>query len=244
MDTLTSDEESGSSQHDKGRKRRGDILEKKKEALIDTAQGLLLRNDRKESHKKINSFGLYVGEQLDQVETFQRQVAEKLISDVLFLAKTGNLNFESRVETTTRSRNVTFSRSSSSNISYMPQAPSYHNMIHASPSPHHYQTFPSPHFINQPSLSPRSTSPSPSPQYIQPSPSPHQIQPSPSPQTQHIQPSPSPHHIQTSSQHSQPSSSHHFQTLSQHMQAPPPPQNSLLFTTLQAQLPINAENAC
>lgn len=53
----------------------------KKQTLIETAQELLFQSDdRKKNQKKINSFELYVGAQLDQVETFQRQTAKKLIS--------------------------------------------------------------------------------------------------------------------------------------------------------------------
>ncbi|XP_063371395.1 uncharacterized protein LOC134659649 [Cydia amplana] len=49
--------------------------------------------------KEPNYFGVYVGEQLEQVSLFQRTVAEKLISEVLFLAKTENLSYESKIET-------------------------------------------------------------------------------------------------------------------------------------------------
>ncbi|XP_063543573.1 uncharacterized protein LOC134751976 isoform X3 [Cydia strobilella] len=49
--------------------------------------------------KQPNYFGVYVGEQLEQVSSFQRTVAEKLISEVLFLAKTKNLSYDSKIET-------------------------------------------------------------------------------------------------------------------------------------------------
>ncbi|XP_063390805.1 uncharacterized protein LOC134676373 isoform X3 [Cydia fagiglandana] len=49
--------------------------------------------------KAPNYFGVYVGEQLEQVSSFQRTVAEKLISEVLFLAKTENLTYDSKIET-------------------------------------------------------------------------------------------------------------------------------------------------
>ncbi|XP_063632463.1 uncharacterized protein LOC134803592 [Cydia splendana] len=52
--------------------------------------------------KAPNYFGVYVGEQLEQVSSFQRTVAEKLISEVLFLAKTENLSYDSKIETPKR----------------------------------------------------------------------------------------------------------------------------------------------
>lgn len=47
---------------------------------------------------KTNSFGEYIGKELENVESFQRHVAEKLISEVLFLARTGNLTFDTKIE--------------------------------------------------------------------------------------------------------------------------------------------------
>ncbi|XP_061725760.1 uncharacterized protein LOC133531513 isoform X3 [Cydia pomonella] len=52
--------------------------------------------------KEPNYFGVYVGEQLEQVSKFQRTVAEKLISEVLFLAKTENLSYDSKIETSSK----------------------------------------------------------------------------------------------------------------------------------------------
>ncbi|CAG4982063.1 unnamed protein product [Parnassius apollo] len=202
VDTLSSDEESRPSEHEKGRKKLN-ILEIKKRKLIDTAQELLQSDNRKENQKEINSFGLYVGEQLDQVETFQRQVAEKLISDVLFLAKTGNLNFDSRIETK-RSRNFPiFQMSSSPQYTRLSPSPNY---IQSSSSPYHIQSL----------TSPQQSHPSPSPNYIQSSPSPYYIQPSPSPSpyptqpSPHpTQPSPSPHPTKPTPHPTKPSSSPH-----------------------------------
>ncbi|XP_037295770.1 uncharacterized protein LOC115455511 isoform X2 [Manduca sexta] len=48
----------------------------------------------------LNPFGVYVGEQLLEMNNFQRQVAEKLISDVIFLAKSEALGFDSKVKVT------------------------------------------------------------------------------------------------------------------------------------------------
>ncbi|XP_075983927.1 uncharacterized protein LOC142981717 [Anticarsia gemmatalis] len=86
------------------------IMERKKQKMMET-QAQERRN------KLPSTFALYVGEQLESIETFQRQVAEKLISEVLFLAKTGHLNFDSRVET---SKSMSSSSSSSSQRSASP----------------------------------------------------------------------------------------------------------------------------
>lgn len=70
-------------------------IERKKAKLKDTAQEL------RDTRSKSNSFGVYVGEELEKLNTFQRQIAEKLISEVLFLGKTENLDLNSKIETPT-----------------------------------------------------------------------------------------------------------------------------------------------
>ncbi|XP_030030301.2 uncharacterized protein LOC115447411 [Manduca sexta] len=105
IDTLNSDEESQENEPSivrpktrfatKQIKSPGGIglLEKKKLKLYDTAKLLLQQEDVKH-----NPFGLYVGEQLTQVSKFQRHVAEKLISEIIFLGRTRKLSIDSKIE--------------------------------------------------------------------------------------------------------------------------------------------------
>ncbi|CAD0198405.1 unnamed protein product [Chrysodeixis includens] len=54
----------------------------------------------KKEHKSVtNTFGIYVGEKLKQIPSGQRDIAEKLISDVLFFAITNKLDVNSCIET-------------------------------------------------------------------------------------------------------------------------------------------------
>ncbi|XP_048001716.1 flocculation protein FLO11-like isoform X6 [Leguminivora glycinivorella] len=62
--------------------------------LLDAAVSLVIDNK-----KKMDSpFRKYIGEILEQVASPQREIAEKLFSDVLFLARTNRLNFESKIQ--------------------------------------------------------------------------------------------------------------------------------------------------
>lgn len=114
-----------------------------------------------ESSPKTNSFVVYVGEQLDSMSTSQRQVAEKLISDVIFLGKTGNLNFDSRVETSSKKQTAPLYQNQSFQYNYhsphiSPSSPTDPLTIDSS--------YKSPETITTPSSSsPRIKSPIPSP---------------------------------------------------------------------------------
>ncbi|KAL4710061.1 hypothetical protein ACJJTC_016463 [Scirpophaga incertulas] len=80
----------------KRRHTKEESLDIKKNKLIDTAQALL---NQSESSSNTSSFGTYVNEKLNKIVSGQREIAEKLISDVLFLAQTKNLRFDSKIET-------------------------------------------------------------------------------------------------------------------------------------------------
>ncbi|CAF4889519.1 unnamed protein product [Pieris macdunnoughi] len=81
----------------------------KKEKLIDAANNLL--TDRAET----NAFGVYVGKKIDEIPLGQqRDLAEKLISDILFLAKTNNLTFNTRIENPSRTNHYSSQNSSES----------------------------------------------------------------------------------------------------------------------------------
>ncbi|CAG4965784.1 unnamed protein product, partial [Parnassius apollo] len=68
-------------------------IEIKKERLIDAANDLLT------NRRETNAFGVYVGKKMEQIPVGQqRDLAEKLISEVIFLAKTNNLTFDTRIE--------------------------------------------------------------------------------------------------------------------------------------------------
>lgn len=73
-------------------------IKNKQNKLYDTAQALM------SSGSEQNSFGIYVGQKIEEIPSGQRDIAEKLISDVIFLAKTNNLRFDSRIETPSLSR--------------------------------------------------------------------------------------------------------------------------------------------
>ncbi|CAF4940476.1 unnamed protein product [Pieris macdunnoughi] len=84
-------------------------IEMKKEKLIDAANNLL--TDRAET----NAFGVYVGKKIDEIPLGQqRDLAEKLISDILFLAKTNNLTFNTRIENPSRTNHYSSQNSSES----------------------------------------------------------------------------------------------------------------------------------
>ncbi|KAL0858933.1 hypothetical protein ABMA27_011357 [Loxostege sticticalis] len=76
--------------------------QKLKESIQNTPKG------DKESAKahQINPFAVYIGKQLEEMSPYQRKVAEKVISEVIFLGKTDGLNFHSRVESKPRPANT------------------------------------------------------------------------------------------------------------------------------------------
>lgn len=69
-------------------------LELKKEKLLETAQRFLSTNSTEQS-----AFGNYVGQKIEEIALGQqRDLAEKLISENLFLAKTNCLTFDTKIE--------------------------------------------------------------------------------------------------------------------------------------------------
>ncbi|XP_063836632.1 uncharacterized protein LOC135085761 isoform X1 [Ostrinia nubilalis] len=79
-------------------------LEKQKQYYTEELKRSLQKGDltiRETRSLDTNPFAVYVGKQLDEMTPFQRKVAEKVISEVLFLGKTESLNFDSKVVTPT-----------------------------------------------------------------------------------------------------------------------------------------------
>lgn len=75
------------------RRKKADVqaIEKKKESFLDVATGVL------SNQNEYTAFGNSVSYQLKDMEHYQRVIAEKLISDILFHGKLGNLKGNSAV---------------------------------------------------------------------------------------------------------------------------------------------------
>lgn len=92
-------------------------IELKKEKLLDAANNLL------SYRTEIHAFGVYVGKKMEEILVDQqRDLAEKLISEIMFLAKTNNLTFDTRVEIPSRRRLHDFSSHNTAQ-SYFVQSP-------------------------------------------------------------------------------------------------------------------------
>ncbi|XP_037295769.1 uncharacterized protein LOC115455511 isoform X1 [Manduca sexta] len=109
-DSIESDEISDEESSEKSEDDSPDKSTSSKRLKADNDNGGLQTNRRKllnvvekileQTKDPLNPFGVYVGEQLLEMNNFQRQVAEKLISDVIFLAKSEALGFDSKVKVT------------------------------------------------------------------------------------------------------------------------------------------------
>lgn len=78
-----------------------EILHYPKKAIVVEKPVMVLKQDNidRDDIKQENIFGLYLGQQLQQLSSDQRTFAEKLMSDVLFLARTNKLNETSDIIT-------------------------------------------------------------------------------------------------------------------------------------------------
>ncbi|XP_063633821.1 mucin-2-like [Cydia splendana] len=232
VDSLLSEDEDGRIETSAKRKKQKpfNAIEIQQQKLLNTAENLL-----KENKKETNPFGIYVGDTLEQISSDQREIAEKLISDVLFLARRNNLTTDSKIEANPRH-------------AYHTHAPQYNSSPYFIQSPFSAEVSQSPHSSSDVSFNP---SPQPqmhqrkfvyAPQIIQRAFSPVVC----SPAHTHTQPPPSlpsfhptlvtysPHHIQspptpTRTQTPNPSPSFHLSQNTpvtyapHHIQSPPTP---------------------
>ncbi|XP_061723230.1 uncharacterized protein LOC133529518 isoform X2 [Cydia pomonella] len=186
-------------------------VEKQQQKLLTTAVTLL-----RENKKEMNSFRMYVGETLERISPDQREIAEKLISEVLFLARRNKLTSESKIDAYPRhahhshvhqynpshyviqspfSAKVTQLPHSSFNVSFnpLPQPETHHRILVYAPQTTQRVSSPTVYSPTHVRTQPPPSSPS-----FHPTPvtySPHHIQSHPTPsQTQIPNPSP-PFHL-------------------------------------------------
>lgn len=76
-------------------KRKKANIEQKKQELVDLAHKVLSNND--DTDEEYHIAGKRIGYQLKAVEDRQRNIAEKLISDVMFYAKMGRLTEDTSI---------------------------------------------------------------------------------------------------------------------------------------------------
>lgn len=148
----------------------------------------LIKESSSHEDTSADAFGRSVSCQLKELPKLQRCIVEKMIGELLFYAKLGELSLDASIKLNKNMHTGT-------QPYYTPPYRSHLYQQLSSPSPQYSQTSQSPKYM-QLSQSPQYLQPSPSPQYLQPSPSPQYSQTSQSPK--YTQPSPSPKHSQQS----------------------------------------------
>lgn len=123
-----------------GKKKNVSTIENKKEAFLEVATSVMSQQTSSKA------FGNNIAFQLEDLERRQRIIAEKLIGDVLFHAKLGNLTETSSILTAVNSQQAfTISNFTQPQHYQFPQG--HHPLQHVSTMPHSFNSPPDNHQI-------------------------------------------------------------------------------------------------